>query len=86
VARQKKASGRLSSGPFSFADIERAIRADGWSEVSHGSHPNYEHPTKPGKIQLDKKWTGVKKGSVAYRSVARQAGLTSKKFQELLNR
>jgi predicted RNA binding protein YcfA (HicA-like mRNA interferase family) len=85
VARKKKPSGRASHGPFSFADMERAIKKDGWEEAGHGDHPNYEHDTKPGKVQLDKKWTGVKKGSLVFRSVARQAGLTTKQFLDLLN-
>lgn len=58
---------------------------DDWLEADHGDHPNYKHPAKSGKVQLDKKWTGVKKGSVVFKSVARQAGLTQKQFLELLN-
>ncbi len=85
MARKKKPGGRLSHGPFTFADLEAAIRRDDWQEANHGDHPNYKHPTKPGKVQLDKKWTGVKKGSVVFKSVARQAGLTQKQLLELLN-
>jgi len=85
VVRKKKPSGRLSHGPFTFADLEQAIMNDDWLEADHGDHPNYKHPTKSGKVQLDKKWTGVKKGSVVFKSVARQAGLTQKQLLELLN-
>ena len=85
VARNKKPSGRLNHGPFTFDDLEKAIKSDGWYEVGHGDHPNYEHGTKSGKVQLDKKWTGVKKGSVVLRSVARQADLTDKELLKLLN-
>jgi hypothetical protein len=85
VARKKKPSGRLKSGPFTFADLERAIEADGWLPDGHGDHPNYSHETKRGKVQLDKKWTGVKKGSMVFRSVASQAGLSQRELQKLLN-
>jgi predicted RNA binding protein YcfA (HicA-like mRNA interferase family) len=85
VSRKKKPSGRLSHGPFSFADLERAIAKDGWIEGGHGDHPNYKHPTKSGKVQLDKKWTGVKKGSLVFKSVARQAGLSQTDLLRLLN-
>ena len=85
MARTKKPSGRDSHGPFTFADLERAIQSDGWSLEGHGDHPNYTHATKPGKVQLDKKWTGVKKGSVVFRSVARQAGLSERGLIKLLN-
>lgn len=85
MTRKRKPSGRLSTGPWTFFDIERAIKSVGWYEVKHGDHPNYRHPEKPGKVQLDKKWTGVKKGHLVFRGVASQAGLTQKELQRLLN-
>lgn len=84
MARRKKPSGRLSTGPWTFADLERAIVRDGWYEVRHGDHPNYKHATKRGKVQLDKKWTGVKKGHTVFKGVASQAGLTQHQLQKLL--
>jgi hypothetical protein len=86
VARKPKSSGRLSHGPFEFAQIERAIMEDGWKPAGHGDHPNYKHPSKAGKVQLDKKWTGIKKGCTIFRSIAKQAGLSPKEFLRLLNR
>jgi len=85
VAREKKPSGRLKRGPFNFVDMETAIGLDGWVPDGHGDHPNYTHPSKAGKVQLDKKWTGVKKGSMVFRSVASQAGLTQRELLNLLN-
>ena len=85
MARKKKPSGRLRHGPFTFLDLEHAIFLDGWLEDGHGDHPNYRHPTKRGKVQLDKKWTGVKKGSQVFRSVARQAELSQGDLLRLLN-
>lgn len=46
--------------PLKSSDIEKMLRADGWQEVKGGTHPNWEHPTKPGKVQLPHYWTGVK--------------------------
>jgi predicted RNA binding protein YcfA (HicA-like mRNA interferase family) len=86
MARKKKPSGRLSSGPWTFADFEKALKADGWYPVGVGEHPNYRHPTRPGKVQLDKKWTGVKKGHLPFRGVAIQGGYSKKELQVLLNR
>jgi hypothetical protein len=85
VARKKKPSGRLRNGPFDFAEFEKAIEADGWVPDGHGDHPNYKHPTKRGKVQLDKKWTGLKKGQTAFRGVASQAEMTQKELIKLLN-
>lgn len=85
MARTKKPSGRDIHGPFNFADLERAIKSDGWALEGHGDHPNYAHTRKSGKVQLDKKWTGIKKGSLPFRSVARQAGLSFKELIKLLN-
>jgi predicted RNA binding protein YcfA (HicA-like mRNA interferase family) len=76
---------RLNRGPFTFSDLDRAIKRDGWKEAKHGNHPNYKHPTKRGKVQLDKKWDGIRANDLMFRSVARQAGLTNKELLRLLN-
>lgn len=75
----------LHRGPFTFSDLDRAIKKDGWTEAKHGNHPNYKHSTKRGKVQLDKKWTGIRANDLMFRSVARQAGLTNKQLLRLLN-
>lgn len=75
----------LNRGPFAFRDLDRAIKKDGWREAKHGDHPNYKHPTKSGKVQLDKKWTSIRANDTMFRSVARQAGLSNKALLRLLN-
>jgi len=75
----------LRRGPFDFNDLHQAIKKDGWEEARHGNHPNYKHPKKPGKVQLDKKWTSIRANDLMFRSVARQAGLTTKELLRLLN-
>lgn len=86
MARRKKASGQLKRGPFTFKDLDCAIKLDGWYEAGHGRHPNYRHPVKPGKVQLDRKWTGIRASDELFRSVAWQAGVSSKALLRLLNR
>jgi len=69
--------------PLSFGDLERVVKADGWVRVEGTKHENYEHPTKSGKVSLDKKWTGVVSGGWVFRSVLQQAGLTRAEFEAL---
>lgn len=87
--RKKKAKSKkgrpLNRGPFNFRDLDRAIKKDGWREARHGDHPNYKHPARSGKVQLDKKWTGIRANDTMFRSVARQAGLSNKVLLRLLN-
>lgn len=34
-------------------ELERIIKRDGWRKVEQtGSHQQYEHPTKPGKVTI----------------------------------
>jgi predicted RNA binding protein YcfA (HicA-like mRNA interferase family) len=34
-------------------DIIAALKADGWFQVAHeGSHMQFKHPTKPGRVTL----------------------------------
>jgi predicted RNA binding protein YcfA (HicA-like mRNA interferase family) len=87
--RKKKAKGKkgppLNRGPFAFRDLDRAIKRGGWREAKHGNHPNYKHPTKGSKVQLDKKWTAIRANDTMFRSVARQAGLSNEDLLRLLN-
>jgi len=87
--KRKKAKSKkgpsLHRGPFAFIDLDRAIKKDGWREAKHGNHPNYKHPTKGGKVQLDKKWTAIRASDMMFRSVARQAGLSNRSLLRLLN-
>jgi predicted RNA binding protein YcfA (HicA-like mRNA interferase family) len=35
------------------ADIINALATDGWVEVAHkGSHKQFKHPTKPGRVTI----------------------------------
>jgi len=76
-------------GPFTAADLERAIRLDGWEaeqQQTGGSHTNWCHPTRPGKIQIHHKWTGVKPGSDPFKGIMRQGDYSKQELLKLLNR
>jgi predicted RNA binding protein YcfA (HicA-like mRNA interferase family) len=58
-----------------FRDLIRVIEGDGWRLVAQsGSHRQYEHPSKPGKVTVaGKPNADVPKGTAA--NILRQAGL-----------
>lgn len=82
MSRRKRHNSR---GPFTFADLYRAFKRDGWIEVQHGKHVNMKHPTKKGKLQLNKKWDGVRAGDGMFNSLCRTSGLSKKQLLDLLN-
>jgi hypothetical protein len=70
--------------PLTFDDLDRVIRADGWLPVGGTKHENYKHPTKPGKVSLDRKWKNVRVGDWVFRSaVIDQARMTKRQFETL---
>jgi predicted RNA binding protein YcfA (HicA-like mRNA interferase family) len=71
---KKKNGTRLP--PLTSADITRMLRLDGWAEARAGRHPNWKHPTKPGKVQLPENWTGVKTSHDTFKGLLRQTGWT----------
>jgi len=55
--------------------IIKALKADGWVEVnSEGSHRQYKHPTKKGKVTVQDPKKEIS-GDVL-KSIERQSGLT----------
>ena len=57
-----------------FREIEKILLDDGWVfKKAKGSHYQYVHPTKPGKITIPKHNGDIDPGTV--RSILRQAGL-----------
>lgn len=61
------------------------MRLDGWQPEAHGRHPCWRHPTRPGKVQIDEKWTAVKPGHDPFRGVAAQGGYSKAELLKLLN-
>lgn len=55
-------------------EIEKLILSDGWYPVKQvGSHRQYKHPTKPGKITIPIHSGDLDKGTA--KSILRMAGL-----------
>jgi predicted RNA binding protein YcfA (HicA-like mRNA interferase family) len=56
------------------ADIIKALRSDGWTEVARrGSHAQFKHPTKPGRVTVPHPKKDIPVGTL--RSIERQAGI-----------
>ncbi|MBQ2010742.1 MAG: type II toxin-antitoxin system HicA family toxin [Selenomonadaceae bacterium] len=57
-----------------FREMEKILTADGWylKKIS-GSHHQYKHPIKPGKVTIPRHIGDLDRGTV--NSILRQAGL-----------
>ncbi len=56
-------------------DILEILRKDGWVKVNQkGSHRQFKHPSKPGKVTVDGK-EGIAVDVWLWNSMLRQAGL-----------
>ncbi|MGH3103482.1 MAG: type II toxin-antitoxin system HicA family toxin [Gaiellaceae bacterium] len=73
--RRAPAAGHGTMTAVKFRELIRQLEADGWRLVAQrGSHQQYEHPTKPGKVTVaGKPNADVPKGTAA--NILRQAGL-----------
>jgi predicted RNA binding protein YcfA (HicA-like mRNA interferase family) len=59
---------------ISSRDIIKRLKADGWAEVARrGSHVQFKHPRKPGRVTVPHPKRDLPHGTAA--SVYRQAGL-----------
>ncbi|MFB9911391.1 type II toxin-antitoxin system HicA family toxin [Rhizobium paknamense] len=55
-------------------DIISALKADGWYEVAtRGSHVQFKHPTKPGRVTVPHPKRDLPIGTL--KSIEKQAGL-----------
>lgn len=60
--------------PLKPKDMENLILSDGWVfKNQEGSHKNYIHPTKPGKVTIPFHNKDIPKGTE--NSIKKQAGL-----------
>lgn len=56
-------------------DIIGRLRYEGWAQVTQkGSHRQFKHPTRPGKVTVPGKLSDDLPGGT-YKSILRQAGL-----------
>jgi predicted RNA binding protein YcfA (HicA-like mRNA interferase family) len=54
-------------------DVIKALLADGWTEVAQkGSHKQFKHPTKPGRVTVPHPKRDLAIGTL--RSIEKQAG------------
>ena len=59
------------------ADIISALKADGWEQVAQkGSHVQFKHPTKPGRVTVPHPKRDVPIGTL--KSIEKQADLKLK--------
>jgi predicted RNA binding protein YcfA (HicA-like mRNA interferase family) len=57
-----------------FKEMEKLLKEDGWELIStRGSHFQYKHPTKQGKVTVPNHKGDIPKGTA--NSILRQAGL-----------
>jgi len=55
-------------------EVIAALLADGWRQVANkGSHAQFKHPTKPGRVTVVHPEREIPKGTL--RSIERQSGL-----------
>ena len=67
---------------WSVRDVQRALHTDGWNVVDQkGSHRQYAHPVKPGKVSLPVSRDPVPPGTL--RAILAQAGLTLEELMRL---
>lgn len=59
---------------MTYREVLKMLKKDGWTIYeSNGSHIQFKHPTKPGKVTVPKHIGDVKKGTL--NSILKQAGL-----------
>ena len=57
-----------------FRELEKILKADGWIEINQvGSHHQYKHSIKKGKVTVPEHGGDLKKSTV--KSIMKQAGL-----------
>ena len=66
--------GGTHSMPIKARELEKRILADGWVlKMQRGSHRQYIHPSKPGKVTIPFHGSDIPKGTE--NSILKQAGL-----------
>ncbi len=59
---------------MTFKEVDKILKSDGWElKDTKGSHCQYTHPSKPGKVTVPNHKGDIPKGTV--NSIFRQAGL-----------
>ncbi len=67
--------GREGESPMNFKQAEKMVTDDGWfHSYTNGSHHNYRHPVKPGKVTIPNHGNKELHPKVV-KSIRKQAGL-----------
>jgi hypothetical protein len=82
---RKKKGKELSRGPWDYAHIRKELMRVGYASCKHAGHLNYECPGRPGKVQLDKKRTGVQASSWVFKGLVAQTGYPKPQLIRILN-
>ena len=62
--------------PIKVRDIIKLLKNDGWYEVDQvGSHRQFKHPTKLGKVTIPDHGKNADLGPMLEQSILRQAGI-----------
>ncbi len=62
--------------PTKVREIIKLLKSDGWYEVEkEGSHRQFKHPTKQGKVTVPDHGGGQDLGPILEKSILKQAGL-----------
>lgn len=62
--------------PRTYKDLIKIIEQDGWKQVAqNGSHRQYKHPTKPGRVTIAPHKLSDDVNPKTERSILKQAGL-----------
>ena len=65
-----------------FREVESIILKDGWYQVKQkGSHHQYKHPIKPGKVTIPEQGGDLNSDTV--KSIIKQAGLSTPSIQSI---
>jgi predicted RNA binding protein YcfA (HicA-like mRNA interferase family) len=61
-------------------ELITALKGDGWYEVNHvGSHKQFKHPTKPGRVTVPHPKRDIPVGTL--KSIEKQAGITFRRHR-----
>jgi hypothetical protein len=85
VAKKKKNKSDLRRGPYSGADIERALKTLGGDPRPGGKHINYVVPGVAGRFAIKRGWSGIKVSSFVFNNLCAFLGCSKDELIELLN-
>lgn len=72
-------------GPYTGADVERALAAEGWQPAEPPFHGKlYRHPDKPRTVAVHPYWESFFENDATFQILARQMGINHRQLLDLL--